>query len=109
MSTALKDVVTTTTIGIKKPLLQRWPEGGATAQVVLTGGTAVVELRGSVLPGEWEPLVRFQLPVPVGEDGAGNLGDSAAVHSFWSQFDWNVVNIDGGGTLKCGVAGLGLG
>jgi hypothetical protein len=108
MTTALYDTSTANAAGVFAPVLTKWPEGGASSQVRLTQGAAVVSLRVSIIPGVKERLVTFTLPVPAGQEGAGNMHDSVAVNSHWRTFDWEVQSITGGGTLTMAVAGVGV-
>lgn len=109
MATKLTDTQTTTTAGTKAPAtLTKWPEGGATAQVSLSTGTATVQLRAWVNgTTSKEILATFTLPVASGSK-TGDLYDSLPVFTIWNNWDWNVVAISGGGTLTLGLVGVGV-
>lgn len=109
MAVKLFDSQTTTTAGVKAPAsLAKWPEGGATGQVLLSAGAATVQLRAWVAgTAAKEVLATFVLPVADGEK-LGDLYDSQPVYSMWDNWDWNVVSISGGGTLTLALVGVGV-
>lgn len=108
MAIRLTDSQTTTSAGIKNPAtLTKWPEGGANVTVGVTTGTAVVELWAWISSSYKEKLASFTLPVPAGQDKAGDLYDSLPVESIWTDWEWNVVSLSGGGTLSLVLVGLG--
>lgn len=94
--------------GVVAPIDPTWPEGGGTLQVSLTQGTCVVVARVGNLPAIKEEAIEFTLPVPVGEEGAGNLHDGAALDASWRYYDWHVKSIVGGGTLSLNMTGVGV-
>lgn len=111
MAQPLFDSQVVTTVGVKPPAtLTKWPEGGATASVGVAGGTpvAVVELIVWVDPAYKEKLASFTLPVPVGEDKAGDLFDSLPVSSIWKDWEWNVVSIGSSASLTLALQGVGV-
>lgn len=111
MAQHLSDNQTQNTTGIKNPAtLTKWPEGGATASVGVSGGvaTAVIELWAWNSPSYKERLASFTLPVPVGEDKAGDLFDSLPVASIWEDWEWNITAIGAGATVTLTLCGVGV-
>jgi hypothetical protein len=103
MTVKYTDTQTVTTTGVKNPAtLTKWPEGGATASVGLTAGTATVELRTWVNSSDKEVLATFML------GGAEPMFGTLAVFSIWADWEWNVTAISGGGTLRLDLTGIGL-
>ncbi|MCW5657422.1 MAG: hypothetical protein KIT60_06945 [Burkholderiaceae bacterium] len=104
MTVKLLDTQTTTTAGVKAPAtLAKWPEGGATASVGLSAGTATVELLAWVSAGYKQKLATFSLDVTGGE-----ASEALPIASIWDDWEWNVLAIAGGGTLTLALVGLGL-
>lgn len=111
MAQHLSDTQTATSTGIKNPAtLSKWPEGGATASVGVAGGTptAVIELWVWNNSAMKERIASFTLPVPVGEDKAGDLYDSLPVSSIWEDWEWNIVELGSGATATLTLVGLGI-
>lgn len=110
MAQKLLDVKTGVTAAgqVSPATLTKWPEGGATAQVQLSAGTAVVRLRGSVITNQYEDIATFTLPVPVGEENEGALTDWELIPATFDKFVWNVDSISGGGSLTLAVVGVGV-
>lgn len=114
MGTKLTDTQTQTTTGVKDPAtLTKWPEYGATATVNMEAGgtqTATVQLRAwnytTGTPVK-EVLATFVLPV-VGGLKNGDLYDSLPVYSTWDDWDWNVVSLGAGGTVRLSLTGVGV-
>lgn len=103
----------TTTTGAKPASsLTKFPEFGATAQLVLTAGSAVVQFRTWNNVNAKEVLKTFVLPVPAGtypnDAKTGDLYDTLVIAAQYENFDWFVSSITGGGTLTLTVSGTGL-
>ncbi|MBE7419851.1 MAG: hypothetical protein HS128_19265 [Ideonella sp.] len=113
MATKLIDSQSTGSTGVKAPaMLTKWPEGGASAQVALSGGAgggaAVVRLRVGNIVGTKEDIATFTLPVPAGEPNAGSLHDIAVIPATFDEWDWVVDSLTGGGALALALVGLGV-
>lgn len=111
MATRLIDTQTSiSTTGVKPPAtLTKWPEGGATAQVGISGTspTCTVQLRAWNNSAFKEILATFVLPV-VGGAKNGDLFDSLPVFSIWENWDWNVTAIGGTPNLTLTLVGVGV-
>lgn len=111
MAQSLYDTQTTTSTGVLSPAtLTKWPEGGGTASVGVAGGaaTGVIELWAWNDPSMKELIASFTLPVPVGEDKAGDLYDSLPVASVWRDWEWDVVSLGAGATATLTLCGVGV-
>lgn len=115
MAQNLFDNQDVTTIGVKPmATIAKWPEFGATASVLVTGGTATatVQLRAWNVTGAKEVLKTFVLPVPDGTyDGNAKSGDSfdtLVVAAKYQNADWNVTALGAGATLTLTLNGVGL-
>lgn len=102
MATILTDSQSTTTTGVKAPAtVTKFPEFGATFAVGLTAGSATVQLKAWVNPSYKEVLATFTL------SDATELSDALPVSSVWTDWEWNVTALSGGGTLTLGMIGRG--
>lgn len=115
MAQHLFDTQSVGTTGTKPAAtLTKWPEFGATAQVLVAGGTptATVQLRAWNVSGAKEILKTFVLPVPAGTYDAdaktGDLFDTLVVAAQYELFDWNVTALGSGATLTLTLSGSGL-
>lgn len=110
MANHMFDTKTVTTVGVKTPFtLTKFPEFGATASVVVSGGTptATVSLRAWNDTSAKEILATFTLPVASGSK-SGDLFDSAVIAAQWESFDWNVTAIGSGASLILTLSGSGI-
>lgn len=112
MPAALTDLrQAVTSIGPYEPAtLTKWPELGATAQVSLSaaGVSAVVRLVAWVIPSKPETLVTFTLPIPSGQEAAGQRWDSCPVFSTWKGWRWEVDAVNDSVGLTLGLQGVGI-
>jgi hypothetical protein len=110
MAQHLFDTQQVTTTGVKAPAtLTKFPEFGATASVLVAGGTATatVALRAWNISGAKEVLATFVLPVASGTK-TGDLFDSLVVAAQWENWDWNVLALGSGATLTLALSGAGV-
>jgi len=108
MAVHMFDTQVVTTTGVKAAnSLTKFPEFGATASVLLSAGSATVQLRAWNNTGAKEILATFTLPVPSGAK-SGDMFDSAVIAAQWENFDWNVTAISGGGNLTLTLSGSGI-
>lgn len=110
MAQHMFDTQAVTTAGVKAAAtLTKFPEFGATASVLVAGGTptATVQLRAWNNSNAKEILATFVLPVQSGAK-AGDLFDSAVIAAQWENFDWNVTQLGAGATLTLTLSGSGI-
>ena len=110
MAAKLTDSKTATAIGAVANTLNKFPEGGCTFGVQLSAGTAVVQVRAwTSSTTAKEVLATFTLPIAANATfKANDLFDDFPVFTIWDNWDWNVVDIQGGGTLTLKAIGVGV-
>lgn len=113
MGTKLTDTQDVTTTGAKNPAtLTKFPEYGATFSAALQAGgtqTATVQLRAwnNNMSAQPEVLATFVLPVSGGLKN-GDLFDSQPVYATYDDWDWNVIALGAGATLRLSCVGVGV-